>query len=309
MIEQRIAIIKDIFHDVDVNIKKGDVKVFCPQHSHHKKKLEINVQKNNFHCWVCDYSGNIFKLLKQFASHEQKKRYYSTLDFKYTSRFLDKDEEKTIELPCEFKFLLDHTKDRTAQTALRKLSKLRLTKNNIIQNIVGFCDEGDFKDRLIFPSRDLNGNINYFVSRSLSDFVSKKYLDCDGVHKSDIIFNELYIDWNRPIVIVEGVKAYLKHSQYLNIVPILCSDFKEHFKLFQEIIMNDAPCVYVAFDADATKKANDAMKKLASHGIDVRLVQIPSQPDEIDTEDFIDLISQAKSFNKDEYLLGKIRSL
>ena len=29
----------------------------CPSCNHHKHKLAINLDKNAFHCWVCDYRG------------------------------------------------------------------------------------------------------------------------------------------------------------------------------------------------------------------------------------------------------------
>lgn len=312
MIEERLSIIKSIFHDIDFNSKKNDVKVFCPLHSHHKKKLEINIEKNTFHCWVCGFKGSIFKLLKSYASPLQKKKYYSTLDFQISRNFLDEDNNReiSISLPEGYRFLLDNLSLDLSQQMLKKLDYLSLKKETIIQNMLGVSIEGDYADRMIFPSRNNRGEINYFVSRSLNDFVSKKYLDCEGVRKSEIIFNEIYIDWSKPIIIVEGVKAYLRHfSSILNIVPILCSDFREHFKLFQEIIMNDVPRVYIALDADAEKKANDAMKKIAAHGIDVRMVDIKDQPDKINTSLFVKSIEQARPFNKDEFLLSKIRGL
>ena len=31
---------------------------FCPKCNHHKRKLSINLDKNVFKCWICDYRGN-----------------------------------------------------------------------------------------------------------------------------------------------------------------------------------------------------------------------------------------------------------
>ena len=40
----------------------------CPKCNHHKLKLSINIEKDAFKCWVCDFSGNkISYLIGKFA--------------------------------------------------------------------------------------------------------------------------------------------------------------------------------------------------------------------------------------------------
>ena len=31
---------------------------YCPKCKHHKRKLSVNVEKNVFKCWICDFRGN-----------------------------------------------------------------------------------------------------------------------------------------------------------------------------------------------------------------------------------------------------------
>mgnify|MGYP001198597757 CR=1 FL=1 len=47
---------------------KGDEQAhYCPFCHHHKKKLQINIQTQKWHCWVCDSKGKrIQSLLKKF---------------------------------------------------------------------------------------------------------------------------------------------------------------------------------------------------------------------------------------------------
>ena len=49
---------------------------YCPSCEHQKKKLSINVERNLFKCWVCDYSGrNVFRIIKRFGTYSDKKEW------------------------------------------------------------------------------------------------------------------------------------------------------------------------------------------------------------------------------------------
>ena len=44
----------------------GDEMLFhCPRCNHHKPKMSVNIDKDVFKCWVCDYSGtSIYRLVR-----------------------------------------------------------------------------------------------------------------------------------------------------------------------------------------------------------------------------------------------------
>ena len=53
---------------------------FCPKCDHHKRKLSINIEKNVFKCWVCDYSGkSILGLMRKYETGENGLRMEFTL--------------------------------------------------------------------------------------------------------------------------------------------------------------------------------------------------------------------------------------
>ena len=149
-IRERYETIRDIFVDVNYNESKGDIKIFCPYHLHHKKKLEINILKNNFHCWVCDRRGNIFKLLREFATQSQRMKYFKTLGLKYEEPL--KKDDFFIELPKEYKFVSSYSSpiQRAAKRIL--VENLGLTEQTISLNMIGVCEDGPYKNRIIFPS-------------------------------------------------------------------------------------------------------------------------------------------------------------
>ena len=82
----------------------------CPACNHRKHKLAINLDKNAFHCWVCDYRGrNIRRLIRRFGSYIKLQKWDSITDRTDLERFADlfmetgNTEDKTkIQLPQEF---------------------------------------------------------------------------------------------------------------------------------------------------------------------------------------------------------------
>ncbi len=306
MFEERLVILREIFDDVQFIDSRSEARIFCPHHSHHSKKLWISLDKNVFQCWVCGYSGRIFKLLRDYGSRQQAAAFLKTLGIETESPV---DLPKTVELPPEYVFLFDGKKSPTGIAALSQArNEFSLSCDTILQGRIGFCASGVYANRIIFPSFGVDGNINYFLGRAIWPS-NKKYLDCSDVPKSSIIFNELLINWTKPVILVEGVKAHLKHLDIGNVVPILGSNISERSRLLQQIILNDCPCVYIALDKDARQKSFEFMAKLSKHGVEVKFIDIDDQPDIISSEVFMKKILQASSFSKESYILNMLASL
>ena len=42
-----------------------EMLLFCPKCNHHKRKLSVNINKNVFKCWICDFKGNdLYPIIK-----------------------------------------------------------------------------------------------------------------------------------------------------------------------------------------------------------------------------------------------------
>ena len=56
-----------------VKLKKQDEYMYwSPFISHHKRKLQINIQSQNWHCWVSNVGGrNFFQLLKKVSASRE----------------------------------------------------------------------------------------------------------------------------------------------------------------------------------------------------------------------------------------------
>ena len=68
---------------------------------------------------------------------------------------------------------------------------------------IGYTVKGDFAYRIIVPSYNSEGQLNYFVARSWTK--SKMKYKNPTSEKDQIIFREDSINWNQDIYLVEGV--------------------------------------------------------------------------------------------------------
>ena len=78
---------------------------WSPFISHHKPKLQINIQNGNWHCWVSNSGGRtLFQLLKKLgASKEHFDELRELVDDNYYVDTKTKKTEDSLSLPTEFK--------------------------------------------------------------------------------------------------------------------------------------------------------------------------------------------------------------
>lgn len=244
----------------------------CPKCNHHKLKLSVNIEKGVFKCWICDYSGTkISPLIRRFAPS-----YYADwrllegevdLD-KYDTIFADEVElpPQIIDLPENFQTLTGK-KTRLKQKPLNYLYSRGFTDTDILNWKIGFCDFGEYQDRVIVPSFDSQGNVNFFIARSYTDDWMKYK---NPKVSKDIVFNDLNVDWDNDVILVEGVFDAMKCK---NAIPLLGSTLRENSLLFQKICERK-PNVYLALDEDAKGKEFGIAKKLREYGIRTMSIKI-----------------------------------
>lgn len=290
---------------------RGEEHLFyCPKCEHHKKKLSINISKGMFKCWVCDWSGkNIYRIVRTYGSTNDKyewKSFDQRIEIEnFTDRlFEEKEEAKApeISLPDEFISLANRKLPNTSRIALNYLKSRGIDKKDIMKWKIGYCPTGKFASRVVIPSFNEVGDINYFITRTYANDW-KKYYNPDTT--KDIIFNHPYLDFDESLVIVEGVFDAIVAGS--NAVPLLGSTLNENSKLFYEIVKNDTP-VYLALDPDAKRKTNKLINLFLRHDIETRLVNVEPYDDigEMPRSEFLQRKQDAPLLTLDNYLLNKI---
>jgi len=254
---------------------------FCPFCKHHKPKLSVNIEKNVFKCWVCDTRGkNNYYLLKRFGTFSQQQKWLQTtneVDIRDFELFVSGSEteqkvKQKIDLPDGYKPLFAGSDYLYSQRPLNYLKKRKISQRQIFDLKIGYCTGGEYKDRIIIPSFDEDGDINYFIARSyVGDWMRYK----NPPVSRDIVFNDLNIDWDLPVILVEGAFDALKEP---NMIPILGSTLREDSELFQKIINNTSE-IFIVLDPDAKKKETDIISKFLKYDITVHKIDIENYSD------------------------------
>ncbi len=262
------TIIQNIFGDVKGLYQSEQIQINCPkcqerdglEYPDGKFNLEINTGENVFRCWKCEepfYTGSLGRLIRRYGRDSDFELYKSlsqSIFSNYNNKYKDYDdyeENLYVELPKEMILFKDmdicnpeHIKAYSYMVLDRKLKKEILIKNRI-----GFCIDGKYRNRIIIPSYDKQGEVNYFVARSYNPLVKRiKYLN-PKIDKNKIIFNEGIINWDSTIYLVEGVFEMLTLDT-MNCIPLLG---KKLSPLLMQYLKLYKPYVIVILDPDAYK--------------------------------------------------------
>ena len=271
----------------------------CPNCEHHKKKLSVNLMKGVFKCWVCEFSGkNLAFLIKKYGNQEDYIK-WGSLGVPLSADSKEVTEDKaTLRLPEEFITLCTVSPQMLHSAPLNYLKKRGVTLKEIYRWKMGFCYRGRYRGRLIIPSFDTSGELSYFIARSY-DGNNIKYLNPPTT--KDVVFNDLMVDWSKPITLVEGIFDALKLE---NAIPILGSTLPTSSKLFQKIL-DKKPRVYMALDNDAQKKEEKIMKDLLLYGVELYKMSIPSGHDlgDLSKEECANIKQKANFVDGTDYLL------
>mgnify|MGYP003111751019 FL=1 len=278
----------------------------CPYCKHHKRKFSVNIEKGYYKCWICDTRGkNIYRVIRRFGTHTDKSQWReltTEINFDQLEDFFgEKVEEKQIlDMPPGFISLASKDIPPTGFAARNYLRKRGVSKQDIVWWKMGYCAEGEYEGRVIIPSFDDEGDLNYFISRSYDNKVYPKYKN-PPVSKN-VVFNDLFVDWTSDIILVEGVFDAILAGR--NAVPILGSTLSEHSLLLRKIVKEDAG-VYVALDPDAKMKELEIIKTLLDFDIEVWKVDIGDNEDvgSMSKEQFQKCLENASLITPDNYLL------
>ena len=291
------------------NYRSSDEHLFfCPFCKHHKRKMSVNISKNTYKCWICDSRGkNIYTLVRKFGNHFQKQKWQSfeeNVDILDFDNIFEEKEEETIQrisLPKEFISLANKNLSLTANTPLNYLRKRGINSADILKWKIGYCEDGEYRNRIIVPSFNRDGNCNYFVARTWTkDWLKYK----NPPASKNVVFNELMINWDEPIVLVEGIFDAIIAD---NSIPLLGSTLNAHSRLFKAILTRSKR-VYVALDQDAEKKALNIISALISHSIEIYKIDTSAYEDvgEMTKEEFKEKKEAAIAFDSNTLLIQKI---
>lgn len=295
-LSDRVKFYQSILGRVEISRNEKDVAVKCPfcgKEGSDKKKLVIRVADDTCHCWVCGFkSRSLIPLLKKIAPDrlpEYIERFYIG-----PKRFIDLKETSSqpeLKLPLDFRLITLATKDPDTRAALNYLERRGLDEKDIWRYKLGISNEKRWYRRIIFPSFSYDGTLNYYTGRGIDHDSFPKY-DTPPIDKLPIIFNEIFVDWTKELVLCEGPFDVMKCGD--NAVPLLGSSLSEESYLFEQIIINRTP-IALALDADMRySKTPKIAKKLSDYSIKVRVVDVETDPGDMTRESFAEALQRAE---------------
>lgn len=225
-----------------------------------KYNLEVSFSLGKFHCWSCGNAGPISRLIKMRGGKPLADEYFRIIqdlkDNKYYNLDLFKDngdffEEQYIKLPKTFqKIDLATCRDKSLKAYLekRKITQDIIDKYNIGRTT---WDEEDWtwRNRIIFPSYNAVGDLNYFIGRTYKDNDKRnKYKNCDA-DKNKIVLHEDKICWDADIYLVEGA---IDCIYYQNSISLMGKVMNKKMELYNKLYERANANIIICLDGDTT---------------------------------------------------------
>ena len=271
-----IGILDEIL-GVGTSLKGNEQAHHCPFCHHHKKKLQVNLETQQWHCWVCDSKGRkVQTLLKRLHVDSKKiRKVFEIYGDDYIVSSTTTDEEKVeLRLPSEFKSLL--VKPKGLNPLYKKVVQYAkdrgISKEDIIRYNIGYCDSGIYNNRIIIPSYDLDNRLNYFIARSVFSEEKFKYKN-PPISKNVTIF-ENQINWQKPITLCEGVFDAMSIKR--NAIPLLGKFIPK--TLMDNIYKKGVKEIKILLDKDAQSQALYYVNYFMNNGITVTNI-LPTEKD------------------------------
>ena len=268
--------------------KLNEYMYWSPFVSHHKPKLQINIQNGKWHCWVSNVGGrNLFQLLKKIgASKQHFDELRELVDDIPRYKSESKEVGKKVLLPKEFKPLKNGGDGIVRRHALTYLHNRGIDDSDILKYNIGYCDEGFYSNRVIIPSYDSEGQLNFFVGRDFYNSIMKYR---NSTTTKDIIGFDLFVNWDEPIILCEGVFDAMSFKR--NAIPLFGKNVMSCLQ--KKIIESKVNTIYLALDNDAINDSVKISENFINNGIDVRMMQLKEKdPNEIGFKSLLYLINK-----------------
>jgi len=261
-----------------------------------KYNCEVSFSLGVFHSWCCDNKGPISYLIKKWGNKDLVSEYYSIIkdlkESKYYNLDLFKDdgtfryEEQIVKLPKTFKKI--DINSLTKSNLRNYLAKRKITQDIIDFYNIGYTswdkNEWQVKDRIIIPSYDINGDINYWVGRDFTGSPNVvKYRNCNA-DKKRIVLHEDKIQWDADIVLVEGA---LDCIYYPNSIALMGKALKKDYELYKVLQERANADIIICLDSDTKIEETKKIYNLLNTGrLFDRIKYVRLGTDELPWKDF-----------------------
>ena len=290
-----------------------------------KHNLEINIQPDKliFHCWKCgdtnNMKGKLSNLIKRYGGNIVYNEYKDIInEYKSTQLFslnnslsLNNDICSIEEIKLPYLFKPIQKGDIKSKDALEYLNNRGIYWDLIKKYNIGYVGNDYNKDyamknRIIIPSYNEYGDLNYWVGRDYTGQNKLRYKN-PKFEKKNFIFNEKYINWYEDITLVEGA---FDHIVVPNSIPLLGKNLDNTFIHYKKLIEKSRSNINIFLDDDALTNAKKIYKILNNTNMKnkVKLIECPNGYDasqiyqEFGSKGIVEVLRTAKTINEYDLL-------
>lgn len=228
----------------------------------------VNPDRDEFHCWHCGYGGKSLAPLMVRGSPE----HVEYLDERPGGPRRPAVEERPpcTSLPSGYRpFTLGGSVDEAPY--LTYLRGRGVSDRTVALYRMGYVDQGPLRGRVVVPSFDANGMVNFWSARSIypGEFLRYRLPEAS----KDVVSNEHMIDWARPVYLVEGI------FDEVAIGPQAISLYGKFMppSLAMRLVERRPPLVNVCLDSDAEVEAGALVRRLVGYDVPCSMVRIASK--------------------------------
>ncbi len=315
-IKRRIDIIDLVSSYVTIKKAGANFKAICPFHQEKTPSMMVSPEKQIFKCFGCNEGGDIFSFVMKMENMEFSEALKILADRTGVKLTPPKPHEKaqinrksrlfhlnSMVAKAFHKLLIDHP---AGKVALKYLKDRGLTIETIKQFMLGyaplsrsmnqwlkkksFIDKeieaagrpDKFFKRIIFPIRDVMGNILGFTGRVLDPKQEPKYLNTPETiifYKGRILYNldqaRGEIKQKKATVVVEGQMDVISSWQ-TDVKNVVATSGTALTKEHLQILYRYTPNIIFAFDSDSAglASAKKAYEMAIIDGFNVKMVDL-----------------------------------
>ncbi len=333
-----------------VNLKKSgkNYRGLCPFHSEKTPSFFVNPEKQIFHCFGCGIGGDVFKFLMKienitFPEAVEKVGKEVGIEINFQKKKVSNNEKDEIIKANEFatKKYLELIFSSQGKIAFEYLYNRNFDENSIKNFSLGYApyeknflvkkveaeglnkeifikaglisEDGEkdvFRNRIMFPIMNWNGDIIGFGGRVIEDNIMPKYLNT----KENLIFNKsrsLYgLYWAKDsikeknyAIIVEGyfdvLKLYINNIKNV-VAPMGTALTEGHLNILRRYTDR----ILLVFDSDSAgiNASIRNLENILKNNFEVKLCPLPTgfDPDkfidEFGKEPFLKMLNNSQNF-------------
>ena len=148
---------------------------------------------------------------------------------------------------------------------------------------MGYISDGQLAGRVVVPSFDRHGMINFWSARSIHPGETLMRYRLPHASK-DIVSNEHMVDWDRPVYLVEGI------FDEIAVGPQGIAVYGKFMqsKLALRLVERRPPMTYVCLDSDARGDAEELIERLTGYDLRCAIVDLKEKDPALAGRDLVE---------------------